>query len=341
MTFKAGFDLGEALDLVTLCALIEGHASLPQPASWTIVYDSPEISLLTEKWQLWRNSEGAFAIAVRGTVPDPGSIAEDLISFLAQAAGTVTAGQQRIGYKFAADPHASVHAGFALGALLLLKDPANGILAKLASTVPQGSQIYITGHSQGAAVGTLLRSYLAYAPDRPADKNYTYKTYVFAQPKPGNDHYACDFESAFCNEGLAFRVTNSLDWVCQVPFTIEIPSDINTPNPLSAVTVPGSMVLTALTGFGNEVRKLIVERVRSRLQSKASALARQVTHGAVPELAGHGFDIPIAPSLNFANAATEIALTGTPCVGEECKDAFFEHHAATYYALMKAQLGQA
>lgn len=93
MTFKAGFDLGEALDLVTLCALIEGHASLPQPAHWTIVYDSPGISLFTEKWQLWRNSEGAFAIAVRGTVPDPGSIAEDLISFLAQAAGTVTVGR--------------------------------------------------------------------------------------------------------------------------------------------------------------------------------------------------------------------------------------------------------
>jgi len=33
---------------------------------------------------------------------------------------------------------------------LLLKDPKDGILVQLASRVPAGSQIYITGHSQGA-----------------------------------------------------------------------------------------------------------------------------------------------------------------------------------------------
>jgi hypothetical protein len=101
------------------------------------------------------------------------------------------------------------------------------------------------------------------------------------------------------------------------------------------------MILTTLTGFGNEVRKLIVERVRARLKPKAAALARAAAPGrAAPELLGDGFDVPIFPSLNFANAATDISLIGTPCAGDECKDAFFEHHAATYYGLMKAQLSQ-
>jgi len=225
-----------------------------------------------------------------------------------------------------------------------LKDLVNGILAQLADKVPAGSQIYVTGHSQGAAVATLLRSYLQYAADRP-NKNYSYKTYVYAQPKPGNDHYAYDFENLFSNSGLAFRVTNSLDWVSQVPFTIQIASDINTPNPLSALTMLSSMILTTLTGFGNEARRIIVERVRSRLQLKAAVLAQVVAPGALPGvvpelLTAHGFDVPIAPSLNFVNVATQIALIGTPCVGDECQDIFFEHHTATYYALLKAQMAQ-
>jgi hypothetical protein len=77
-------------------------------------------------------------------------------------------------------------------------------------------------------------------------KRHSYKTYVYAQPKPGNDHYASDFESKFCNSGLAFRVTNSLDWVPQVPFTLEFPGDINTPNPLSALANPRLATIFAM-----------------------------------------------------------------------------------------------
>jgi hypothetical protein len=342
MPFAGGFNLAEGLDLLALCSIVEGSTELPQPPGWTMMFDSPVIPPFTEKWQLWQNASGSYAIVVRGTVYDPGSILEDLLAFLAQAAGSVTVGPYRIDYKFAADPHASVNVGFMLGALLLLKDPVNGILAQLAAKVPAGSQIYVTGHSQGAAVATLLRSYFQYAADSPRDKNYSYKTYVYAQPKPGNDHYACDFENLFSNPGLAFRVTNSLDWVPQVPFTIQIPSDINTPNPLSALTTLSSMILTTLTGIGTEARRLIIDRSKLSLRPKAAVLAQVVTHAGVvaPELLVTGFDVPIAPSLNFVNAATEIALIGIPCVGDECKDIFFEHHTATYYALLKAQFPQ-
>jgi Lipase (class 3) len=208
-----------------------GGEAPSQPPGWNKIFDSPDIGPFTEKWQLWQNASGSYAIVLRGTVLDAGSILEDLISFLVPAIGRVTVGPIQIDYSFAASSEASVHFGFALGTLLLLKDPKDGILVQLASRVPAGSQIYITGHSQGAAMATLLRSYLAYAFDAPTNKNYSYKTYVYAQPKPGNDHYAEDFENTFCNSGLAFRVTNSLDWVPQVPFTIESPHDINTPNP--------------------------------------------------------------------------------------------------------------
>ena len=186
-----------------------------------------------------------------------------------------------VDYKFAADPipnepPPSVHLGFALGTLLLLKFPLFGILSVLALKVPKGSNIYITGHSQGAASATLLRSYLHYGADRPT-KSYSFKTYAFAQPKPGNDHYATDFESLFCNTGLAFRVTNSLDWVPQGPLTIEIPSDLNTPNPLTVLTTltaEQSAALNAVQSTQVGVIKSILPAIQTALQPTAVALVK-------------------------------------------------------------------
>ncbi len=338
MPFKPGFEITEALDLVALSAIVEGGDAPPQPANWSMVFDSPVIGPFTEKWQLWKNTAGSYAIVLRGTVMTAGSILEDLISFLAPAIGRITVGHVQVDYKFAGHTDASVHFGFALGTLLLLKDPQYGILAQLADKVAQGSAIFIAGHSQGAAMATLLRSYLAYASDAPKDKNYSYKTYVFAQPKPGNDHYAADFESAFCNSGLGFRVTNSLDWVPQVPFTIEIANDINIPNPLSALVNPQlATVLAAVKPFFDALRDYITEHAQQRLQPKAALLAQRVAPATAGPAMTAGFDVTVLPSLNFVNAGTEISLIGTPCVDAECQDGFFEHHATTYYNMLRAQ----
>jgi hypothetical protein len=341
MPFSPGFNLAEALDLVALSAIIEGGEAPPQPTGWNMIFDSPVIGQFTEKWQLWQNASGSYAIVLRGTVLDAGSILEDLLSFLVPASGRLTVGHIQIDYSFAASSDASVHFGFALGTLLLLKDPQDGILVQLASKVPPGSTIYITGHSQGAAMATLLQSYFAYASDAPKENNYTYKTYVYAQPKPGNDHYASDFESRFCNSGFAFRVTNSLDWVPQVPFTLEFPGDINTPNPLSALANPRlTTIFTLLKPLVDNARNNIVDHARQRLQPKAVALAQRVAVAPGPqaELVASSFDVTVLPSLNFANAGTEISLIGTPCAGAQCQDAFFEHHATTYFALLQAQI---
>jgi hypothetical protein len=251
--------------------------------------------------------------------------------------GSVQLGPLQFDYQFAADPQAAVHIGFALGALLLLKDPTNGILSQLAKNgVGASSKVFISGHSQGAAIATLIRSYLQYAPDAP--KQVDYKTYVYAQPKPGNDHYAEDFESRFCDVELAFRVTNSLDWVPQVPFTIEFITDINKPNPLSvlgALTVPLALLQGAVDQF------LVIARMNARAQLQAAAASAAKLGVVVPSTSPHGaagVDAPFLATLNFVNAATEIALAGVPCVGDECKDAFFEHHAATYYGLILKQI---
>jgi Lipase (class 3) len=277
-----------------------------------------------------------YAIIVRGTGSDSfGSVLEDFLSFLAPATGTVTVGSVPIPYKFAADAKASVHVGFALGTLLLLKSPIVGILAQLAA-LPPGSNIYIAGHSQGAGVAPLLRSYLYYGADRPTN-NYFYKTYAFAQPKPGNDHYATDFESLFCNDGLAFRLTNSLDPVPELPFTIEVPNDLNI-FPLNQADIYSS-ILTTLNTAQSQANKAIVAKVTADLQGTALALART----ANPAAADVPFTIPIVGSLYFVGAATEIAVIGSPCIPNQCNpqnpsDRLWQHHAAIYYSLMQAQL---
>jgi len=338
MPFAPGFDRTEALDLLNFCAIIENGVAPPipndPPAGWTLVFPSPVIGPFDNMWQLWkRTADGAFAVVVRGTTMNAGSILEDLIALMIKGKGTLQLGGMQFDYQFAADPLADVHIGFALGALLLLKDPASGILAQFAKNgVGANSKVYVTGHSQGAAVATLIRSYLEYAADSP--KQVGYKTYVYAQPKPGNDHYAEDFENRFCDNDLAFRITNSLDWVPQVPFTIEFLSDINTPNPLSvlgALTIPLAVLQKAVDQF------VVIARMHARAQLQAAS-ASVAKLGAIATSAPTvGADAQLVPTLNFVNAGTEIALMGVPCVGDQCKDGFFEHHASTYYGLLQQQ----
>jgi hypothetical protein len=142
--FTPGFNFNEATNLLALS--IEGVRTLPLPLNWKLIFDSPPFLPFDNKWQLWQNTSsdsgaGTYAIVIRGTVDQNGSILEDLISLLIQATGSITVDGVSVDYKFAADPipnepPPSVHLGFALGTLLLLKLPLFGILAVLALKVP-------------------------------------------------------------------------------------------------------------------------------------------------------------------------------------------------------------
>jgi hypothetical protein len=343
MAMIPGFSVQEATDLLGLCAFAETDGPqppIPDPRNtWDIVFDSPVLGPFDNKWQLWRRKDkGAFAIALRGTVAAAGSIIEDLIALMIKAQGTLTVSGIGHSYRFAADQSAGVHLGFALATLLLLNDLANGMIARLRNQVPEGSDVFITGHSQGAAMATLLRSYFHYSGGAP--QNCSFKTYVYAQPKPGNVHYAEDFESLFCDPAMAFRVTNTLDWVPEVPFTLQSPDDIDKPNPLSVVASPTLLITLVKKSLG-EVRAMIEIHTRSHFQQMAVAVAQ--TKPAAAAAAGGPGALPAVPfvadftaSLDYVNAGTDFPLEGTPCAGAECHDALFEHHATTYYALLRS-----
>jgi hypothetical protein len=341
-TFGPGFDLSEASDLLYMCDQLYAQPNgIPMPSGFTQRWGSapifqPSFSFppFDNLWSLWQSAaaESTFALIARGTVLKVGSILEDLISLLVSATGSVEVGPVTIPYQFAADTRASIHAGFALGSLLLLNFPSQGILSQLASKVPPGSKIYIAGHSQGAALAVLLSSWFNYAAFS-LSRNYSYKTYAFAQPKPGNDHYQTDFGKLLCNTGFGFRLTNSLDFIPQLPFTIEVPTDLNVTLPLQE-TAGGFPLLFTLNASQRSAVTSVEQTSMPNLQVGALALARTQVQGA----RSFPFKMPIVDSLYFVSAATQISLIGTPCVQNQCNDLLWQHHTTTYYTLMQQQL---
>src|SRR5215831_15556796 len=283
MPLTPGFNITEAESLIAMLSALEaiGQPPLPPPLkqptspppNWSIVYDSGSIGPFENRWQLAQYSNQGttnYAILVRGTIDAAGSIIDDLLSVMIPANGTfgidVDGIDLAINYQFAApdtmtkNPVAGVHLGFSLSSLIMMYDPDVGILWQLPKLVPQGSSVFIAGHSQGAAIATLMTSFLHYSSNwkffqRALRYDYAnnYKTYVFAQPRPGNDIYGYDYESIASNAGMAFTVNNNQDWVAQVPLTFELPADVNTPNPLSALGL-GEMVLVS---FANDLGHLV------------------------------------------------------------------------------------
>jgi hypothetical protein len=343
MTFNPGFNLTEAESLISLLAYLEGSTppplqAPPPPLNWTLVYDSPVIGVFDNKWQLWKyadNQVTQYAVLVRGTVSTAGSIIDDLLAVMIQASGSITVDSVTLSYQLAADPLAGVHLGFALAAFILLYDPTSGILVKLLENVPVGSDVFVTGHSQGAAIATLLRSYFNYS-DFQLGANYNYKTYLFAQPKPGNDHYAYDYDFVGNQSGLGFTVTNTQDWVPQVPLTFELFGDINKPNPVS-VFLPSHLSLAVLEGAIGKLKELAAVAHVAKHQPQAQALAKALKAQNLKEVTASAvsYEIPILHTLNFVNSGAPIILQGVagsnPC---DPKDFFWQHHTAMYYDLL-------
>jgi hypothetical protein len=224
--------------------------------------------------------------------------------------------------------------------------------------VPPQSEVFLSGHSQGAAEATLVRSYLAYPNLLTSLLNLQYKTYVFAQPKPGNDHYGCDFEALAANAGLGFRVTNNQDWVPQVPFTFELLGDVNQPNPASVLARAHLELGTVAADLEDLYERLAAARTAKFLPHLVALgqLAAQQTSGqSSPAAAGtappSGAAAPagggtpavsggvtIAKTLNFAGCGWEVALQGTPGTNpDDPTDSFWQHHASMYYELLQKQ----
>ena len=232
MPFTPGFDVDEVKELVAICTYLNFFPKVPDvtpppppipqepvpgplPCAWTL--EEPVVEPLDHNaFQLGtRASDGRRLVAFRGTIDKLGSILEDFDMVTIEADG------------FASDPRARIHQGFHYGLKSMLSDLKKGI-EPWVDALDDGEtlELYVTGHSQGAAVAALFGAWLHFGGWEPAQR-ITIKSYLFAQPRPGNTYFGYDYDQVYTNRGMTVDVVNSLDIVPQVPLTFQLPADLN------------------------------------------------------------------------------------------------------------------
>ena len=371
--FGKGFDASEAYSLLELCINANNLGEQGytwQANDWTPIYpaaaaDPPQvIGPWDNAWRLWQNrtAPDTYAVVIRGTIEKSTSVLQDVVTTSISAKQAVikawadsAAGKAGyISFKMADVDKGETHLGFTYGMAVLMFAGDTGILRVLHDRVPAGSKLLITGHSQGAAIATLTHAFLHYAINDPGDRyglgksGYSLKSYMFAQPKPGNWQFALDFARIAASHGTAFTVNNSRDWVTQVPLSIEFldePGD-DLVNEINASAAPPLMKL-AYEAFTDAVRRTPDLRKAAAAQNEKFTQEKLQDWNKGPNAMDRTYwsatasPAPSPSSINYAMAGNSVPVfgdpPGTPCM--PVNDPLYQHHLPTYRALMHIQLG--
>jgi hypothetical protein len=369
-----GFNLDEAKALIEFCTALDygvdappDYAAVAEPANaagWEEIYPlreklpangvPPPIGPYRNAWKLYRKiNSDIYVVAIRGTIDTKGSIVSDLIATSTPAQVQIQARQnpyKRVLFTLAEAPQAETHLGWTYAMAELMFDRNYGILRALhdPTLVKPGSRILITGHSQGAAIATLVHAFLHYAIVDPADKfglehsGFTLKSYVFAQPKPGNWQFAMDFARIAGSKGTAFVINNNWDWVPQTPLSIEFFDEPGADIAALLNGLPGwrSVVNSMLAGgaivAGQGARSLIALKVADEavkaIEQNNEFDDRYLVDGLVPENAKRGY------SVNYAVAGEQVPVFGSALPAGVILDdgPMAEHHGPTYRTLIEA-----
>jgi hypothetical protein len=316
-----------------------GH---PPPFNAQELFDDPDLNGFGpwhNAWLLYEGRgpyEGAYAIAVRGTVfSDSPNVLEDAIfqpviakAFLSNSVD------------FADSNIASLHSGFAHASFTLLLDARYGVLRVLEDKASANKkQLYIVGHSQGAAMATIVHAFLHYAirHDDTTDKpifglkghRYTLKSYGFAQPKPGNYAFNADFSRITQRSDSAIVINNDIDPVPKVPFTLQSSGDLDTDFHGGSASVK---TLHFFSGIGSGLRGLVSAVAEPFVRESAKGYGYFYNYDALKPLGSE----KTGSSWDFVPAGRVLFVYGSP---GDPNDLFFQHHATTYRTLIRHQLG--
>lgn len=380
-----GYRASEAREMVVLSCDMNGSGitgeSCPAVEHWELVKDGNDaknggLGPFKNRWKLWRkkNAERTYAIAIRGTIGNPASIIQDVLATTLKAhnvAVPTSDPKKALYFKLADDDHADVHMGFAYGLaeILFYKEPgeAKGLLSVL-QDLPDDSQIFITGHSQGAAIATLLQAFVFHAVKGCAateencvndrfglkGKNFGLKSYVFAQPKPGNWQFAMDFAVAVGNRGYAYTVDNIKDWVPQLPLSVQLLSEtldevLADSNPIAkdlqnivggvlkdirgGIAAHTAKLTTAITGKQSHLDPAYFSAAIGGAEQASSVWYKPWTWFTDPEPMGAG------SSINYAPVGVVLAVKPDPKDIAPPGDELWEHHTLRYVRMVDA-LGQ-
>lgn len=235
---KPGFDKNEYKELMLISTRTTAEPSyykdFPEPTSFKMIYQSQPIGL-DNLWDLWTNDKNVAVISIRGTTEKPESWLANFYAAMVPATGELQINDKEIfKYKLATNPKAAVHVGYLLSLAYLSKE----IVPKINEQYQKGTKEFlIMGHSQGGGISFLLTSYLYNLQQlNQLPKDIRFKTYCSAGPKPGNLYYAYEYE-AMTQGGWAYNVVNAVDWVPEVPLSIQTVKDFNNVNPFTNAKV--------------------------------------------------------------------------------------------------------
>lgn len=252
----------------------------PYPAGYELACRS-EVCGLDNRWDCWLSKDSIAVFSIRGTTGTNESWLENFYAGMIPATGVLNLGNDSLfHYKLAADSMAYVHIGWTIG----LAAMAPNIVKELNAHYKKGVRDFIiTGHSQGGAIGMLLYSYLYYQRGITIPNDVRIKVYASASPKIGNQKFAYDFDF-ITREGWAFRIVNALDWVPELPFTVQTISDLNKGNPFveperAGLHGPVKFFVKHIIRKMNRKAKRAEKRFRKYLAFKTGKIVRKKIPG--------------------------------------------------------------
>lgn len=337
---KPGFDKYEYLELLKVNAKCTNPATfkdIPNPDEFRLRYSGPVVAL-DNAWELWTNGQNVAAISIRGTTAKLESWLANFYAAMVPASGRLLLSEKdTFKYILADNPNAAVHAGWLVATAFLSKT----ILPQIDSCYQAGiKNFYIVGHSQGGAISYLLTAYLYHLQlSKKLPSDIRIKTYCSAGPKPGNQFFAYDYE-ALTQEGWAYNVVNSDDWVPEVPVSVQTTSDFPIVNPfrfaraaIKAQKFPKNLVMRHLY---NRLDK----PTRRAQRNFEKYLGRVMGRYVVKSL--KDFKTPeYYPSDNYVRTGNYIVLKGNPDYYTRFpldKKKIFQHHMFDAYYYLAQRL---
>ncbi len=305
------FDVDEYLAGLSLAFYSSGISDSIQRLTKTDpfekVFRSDEKGFLN-RWTLYKRNDNIGWIDTRGTVNVLPSWLGNFYAAMVPATGSIDLNDSTVfTYKLATDPKAMVHIGWLVGLGYLGPEIVKHINKEYQENATKDFVLF--GHSQGAAITFLLRSYLYYQQqDGKIPKEINFKTYCSAAPKPGNMYYAYDFDY-ITRGGWAYTIVNTSDWVPEVPFSIQTLTDFNTVNPfVDAKTVLKKqkfLVRLAGTSIYNKLDRS-TRKAQKRFTKYLGNLVYKQSKNILPQLKEPVY----AKGNNYMRAGSPVILMG-------------------------------
>ena len=338
---KPGFDKAEYTELMKVSIGTSANQAyidtLPRPEHFRMLYQSAPMGM-DNLWDLWKDENNVAAISLRGTTKNAISWLANFYAAMVPAKGELQVTKDYLfKYQLAENPRATVHAGWLLSLAYLSKD----ILPKLDSLYKAGiKEFLIMGHSQGGAIAYLLTAYLYNLQKQGVlAADIRFKTYCSAGPKPGNLYFAYEYE-ALTQNGWAYNVVNSADWVPETPFSIQTLNDFNTTNPFvnakDMMKQQGfikGLALRWVYGRMDGVTKRAVRRYCRNLGNRVGGMLKKSLPGFVSPA--------YADNMNYARAGNYIVLLADADyykVFPDSKTNPFAHHLHKQYLYLLGKL---